>query len=97
MKNLENDISRDSVAKAVGLTPAYFGKVFKATTGVTFFSYLFEQRMKHAQNLLAEGIKISDVCSKIGMNDEHHFRKVFKMYCGMTPTEYRKAVEERGD
>ena len=91
-ENLENNLCRDSVAKEVGLTPAYFGKVFKAVMGITFFTYLNEQRMNYAKKLLSEGEKTVDVCMRIGMYDEGHFRRAFKSYCGMTPAEYRKTM-----
>lgn len=89
--NLKRDISRDSVAREVGLAPSYFGKVFKSVMGVTFSYYVYEQRMKFAQKLLSSGMKTGEVCERIGYLDERHFRRVFKGYSGITPAEYRRS------
>lgn len=95
--NIGKDLSRDSVAKNVGLSPVYFGRVFKEVMGVNFSDYVYTSKMKRAQELLKSGMKTTQVCTQIGVIDERQFRRSFKLYSKMTPAEYRKAFGNAED
>ncbi len=93
--NLANAISRDTVADYVRLTPAHFGRLFKEVMKTSFSDYVYQKRMETAENLLKQGISTTDVCARIGVIDERQFRRSFKLFCGMSPAEYRKANMEK--
>ncbi len=95
--NFSGDISREVVAKYVGYTPAYFGKIFKEITGNSYFDYVYKAKMNYAKELLEKGMKTSEVCSKIGYSDERHFRRTFRNYVGITPAEYRQNNRKNGE
>lgn len=89
-QNIGKDLSRELIANKVGLSPAYFGRVFKEIMKVSYSDYIFSVRMKRAEELLKKGIKTTDVCTQIGVLDERQFRRSFKLYSHMSPAEYRK-------
>lgn len=95
-ENISSDISRDDAAKQIHLNPAYFGRVFKKMTGMSFSEYILKQRMKNAARLLRNGADTKTASYESGYNDDKYFRLVFKKYYGVSPAEYRKTSRNGG-
>ena len=52
--------------------------------------------MNKAKELLrCTGMRSSEVAGEVGYKDAHYFSYLFKKTQGMTPSEYRKAREEK--
>jgi YesN/AraC family two-component response regulator len=60
MRNFRKDISINSAAEEICLTPKYLGAVFKENTKSSFHEYLNRVRLKYACNML----KSSDISIK---------------------------------
>ena len=91
-RNFQRKIALDDVAKHVFLTPKYFSKVFKQETGQSFSTYLNWLRIeKSKQLLLGSGLKLVDIASFSGFEDQSYFTKVFKRMTGMSPGEYKRS------
>ena len=59
-------------------------------TGVGFVKYLLEKQMNRAKVLLSDPtIKIYEVSSLVGFEDEKYFSRQFKRIVGSSPKEYR--------
>jgi two-component system response regulator YesN len=88
--NYSNDISLETAAKYVHLSPSYLSKLFKTHTGEVFSNYVLNFRINKAKNLLSVGVyKASEVAEMTGFYDIKYFYKVFKKVTGLTPSEYR--------
>lgn len=88
--NFRKDISRESVAREVYVTPGYVSYLFKQQLQTSFIEYLHRIRIEHASRLLENNsLRISDVAHDAGYQDEKYFFQVFKKYTGMTPNQYR--------
>ena len=86
------DLSLRMLADMVGLSPAYFGKIFTAYTTYSFNDYLTNTRMKKAASLLIETkLPISQISESIGILNTNYFYSVFKKKFGMTPLAYRRS------
>ena len=84
------DITLEQVAERVGLSPAYFSKVFKQETGQGFAEYLTQLRIAAAKKYLAETREsVKSIAALVGYQDEKYFSKVFKKAVGIKPTVYR--------
>ncbi|MBD3920002.1 response regulator [Paenibacillus sp. PR3] len=84
------DISRESVAREVYVTPGYISYLFKQQLQTSFIEYLHRIRIEYASRLLRDpSLRISDIAHESGYQDEKYFFQVFKKYSGMTPTQYR--------
>ena len=60
--------------------------------------YLIQLRMTHASKLLSESdISVKDIAKLSGYKDDVHFMKTFKKYHGITATEYRQLILEKGN
>lgn len=87
--NYQRDISLTEVAETVYLNPVYFCRLFKELTGLNFISYLTSHRIERAKELLgSRRYKVGEVGRLVGYGNTKYFTRVFKKYCGVTPTEF---------
>lgn len=87
--HIDQRISAGALAKLCGLSRFQFSRLFHATFGVTFQSYLLRYRIAEAcRRLERPGATVSEVCYAVGFNDPSHFSRTFKRYAGMQPSEY---------
>lgn len=88
--NLDQDLSRETVAEQVFMHPDHLTRLFKKETGHTLADFVLLERIKLAKNLLTQtNIPISSISSSIGYSNFSHFTKTFKKHVEMGPTEYR--------
>ncbi|MBR5336807.1 MAG: response regulator [Lachnospiraceae bacterium] len=87
---MQDDISLNSVAEMVGMSPSYFSSIFSKEAGKTFIEYLTEIRMEKAKELLmCSSMKTSEIGHNVGYKDSHYFSYIFKKKQGCSPKEYR--------
>ena len=69
----------------------YFGRYFKAKTGMTFGEFYKGFQIRYACNLLETGqFKVQDISSLLGFYSADYFTRVFKKYTGKLPSEYKR-------
>lgn len=86
----QEDISLNTAAAHVNVSPNYFSTIFSQEIGKTFIEYLTEIRMKKAKELLmTTNKKVSEIAYHIGYKDAHYFSFLFKKTQGCTTKEYR--------
>ena len=91
-----NDVSLSKVSEAVGCTPIYLSTVFKNSTGIKFIDYITRMKIDAARMMLADSsIKIHDIADQLGYMDSKYFSQIFKKNVGITPNEYRMALENK--
>jgi AraC family transcriptional regulator len=85
-----------SAARAVGLSPFHFLRVFSNVLGVTPHQYLVRGRLRRAASLLADDTRsITDVALDVGFGDLSNFVRTFHRAAGVSPGSFRRAA--RGD
>ena len=90
-QNYQRDLSLDTVAAEVGLTPSYFCRLFSQDTGVSFTSYVKDIRIEQAKELLlTTNEKIQNIGERVGYPNLHYFCRIFKKSTGMTPAQFRR-------
>jgi two-component system response regulator YesN len=95
-ENIETELELEKVAGNFGLSVYYFSRTFKEVTGINFSEYVNKCRIDMAKELLSNGeMNVKEVCYKIGYNDPNYFSKVFKKYEGVSPVNFKAAIEER--
>jgi AraC-like DNA-binding protein len=88
--NYTRDVSLEDVSAFLGITPFYFSKIFKKTTGLNFKTYLNTLRVEKAYHLLkSTDDSIIDVAYECGFNSIRTFNRVFKFDKGITPSSLR--------
>lgn len=92
-QNFRKDLALEDVARAVGISPYYFSKLFKEEAGMNFSEYLTEIRIETAKRLLADrDLSIKQVCVDSGYANPNYFSRIFKKWVGITPTEFRDGL-----
>lgn len=87
---LDQMFTLEELAAEFDLSPADFGRHFKATFGLSPKQYVKRAKVEHAQRaLLASDRPIEEIATEVGM-DQAYFSKVFRQICSVTPTDYRR-------
>src|SRR6202008_5003075 len=88
---MEDDLSLDEMAQAVGLSTAHFARMFRKSTGETPHQFVLRQRLERAKAMLrAPDARVLDVAVACGFKTQQHFAQVFRDFWGVSPTEYRQ-------
>ena len=86
-------IGIESIAKDLGLSVSYTGRLYKQVTQITILEKLMAVRMENAREILAKTKDpIATISAKVGFASDTYFYKIFKQENGMTPAEYRKRM-----
>ncbi len=95
-ENLTSDLSLETVAAYVSLSPIHFHNFFKAATGKTLHEYVEEQRIRKSANLLVTtDLTLAEIAYKCGFSSQSYFSYAFKRKMHLTPREYAKEVYKR--
>ena len=93
---MEEDMSLNKAANAANVSANHFSALFSQNMGQTFIEYLTSLRMDKAKEYLrCTGMRSSEIAGEVGYKDAHYFSYLFKKTQGMTPSDYRKAREEK--
>lgn len=85
----EDEPSLERLARALGRSPGYFHRVFKAVTGLTPKDYAAEHRAGKARAGLASGNTVTEAIYDAGFNSSGRFYEKAAGILGMTPSRYR--------
>ena len=88
------NLSQGELSERLGLSNAYFCRLFKKEIGKNFVSFLTEIRMNHAKEFLEHGMMPEEVASRCGYPNKKYFYDSFRQRFGMTVLQYQK---KKGD
>lgn len=92
---MSDEISLNTIAAEVGMSPSYFSSIFSKEMGKTFVEYLTEIRMDRAKELLmCSSMKTSEIGYEVGYKDPHYFSYILKKTQNCTPKEFRARGKE---
>ena len=91
------DMSLNTVAAQVNISPSYFSTIFSGETGQTFVEYLTSVRLEKAKELLmCSSLRTAEIGYEVGYRDSHYFSYIFKKVVGCSPKEYKNRGKEQG-
>lgn len=84
------NISLDDAARLAGFSKYHFSRLFKCFTNVSYYKYVNQRRIAHAENLLIDpSITVTEVALQSGFDSLSAFIRMFKIVKGVTPTEFK--------
>ncbi|WP_219644602.1 AraC family transcriptional regulator [Cohnella sp. CFH 77786] len=92
-RHLQEDFSREDVARCVHYHPVYLSRFFKKMTGWSLSEYIVHRRIEQAKAYLAQpDLKVGHVMIKLGYGNPSNFTRTFKKITGYTPRQYRRSL-----
>jgi two-component system response regulator YesN len=89
-KNISKDVSLQTVADAVYISPNYLSSLFKENFSESFKDFVIRVKIEKAQELLqTTDLKVKQVADAVGYNDCRYFTKTFKKITGKCPEEFK--------
>ncbi|HEU5468654.1 MAG TPA: DJ-1/PfpI family protein [Steroidobacteraceae bacterium] len=90
LENPRADLSVESLARRMSMSPRHFARQFRARLGTSPGAFVRRQRVEQARRRIEEGaMRLKQVARECGFADEQALRRSFQDLVGVTPAEYR--------
>jgi len=87
--HLHQELKLDELAAIAQISPYYFLRLFKQSTGVTPHQYILQRRLEQAKYLLQSSqLSIVEIAAQTGFCDQSHLTRYFKRMIGVTPKQF---------
>jgi signal transduction histidine kinase/DNA-binding LacI/PurR family transcriptional regulator/AraC-like DNA-binding protein len=84
-------ITREDLARHVGMSDDYLTHCFRQEVGMTPIAYLNRYRVDQAKQLLRDTSQsITDIALAVGFSDSGYFSRVFRREVGLSPEAFRR-------
>lgn len=94
-KHFTENISMQSVAKELGLSPTVLSRMFTKNMGTNFKTHVNSLRISYAKRMLrSSNYSISEIIFLSGFQSKRTFFRNFQEMCGQTPSEYREEIRK---
>ena len=95
LSHADEPLTLRNVSDHVHVSPYYFSKSFKKTTGIGFSEYLARVRVEKAKDLIAsQQLPITEVANQAGFGSVSQFNRAFQRYTGSSPKVYRASLRK---
>ncbi len=94
--NIHTNLKVTDVALHFGYNEKYLSHLFSTIAGTPLKQFILTTKMDMANFMLTDTNKsIQEIALSLGFSDSHHFAKLYKKICSLTPSEYRNAFSKR--
>lgn len=94
-KHYNENISIETIAAKLHLSPDYLSKLFKKSLEKSLQSYIIAYKIEKAKSFLTTtDYSISEISAMVGYPNSQYFSQVFKKYTTYTPTTYRELTNK---
>lgn len=88
---LSETVTLDDLAEYAALDKFHLCRAFRAQIGMPPHAYLTHLRIQRAKELLAEGVRASELAPHVGLYDQSQLTRHFRRIVGTTPARYAHA------
>lgn len=90
--HISESFSLKEISSYLAVNSAYLSRLFKKNTGKTIVTYINEEKMKMAMELIESGaLSLKEVALSTGFQNYNHFYLLFKETYGISPSEVKKS------
>lgn len=86
--HLAETITLDDLARHASLDKFHLCRAFRAQIGMPPHAYLTHLRILRARELLAKGVRASEIAPRVGIYDQSQLTRHFRRIVGTTPARY---------
>jgi AraC-like DNA-binding protein len=88
-ERLAESFTLDDLASYAGLDKFHLCRAFRGQIGMPPHTYLTHLRIQLARQLLAKGVRPSELAPRVGLYDQSQLTRHFRRIVGVTPARYR--------
>lgn len=90
-EHYSEDINLDELAGRIGVSYSYLRRLFNEELNMSITDFLNTYRIETSKGLLKNSsLTLREIARKVGYNNVQSFKRFFRKYEGITPSEYRK-------
>lgn len=83
-------------ADAIMITPDYLSRIIREKTGNSALAMINENIISRAESLMRQSdLSLKEISDRLHFTDQSSFGRFFKANTGMSPTEYRKSLNNQ--
>ena len=88
------DLRLADVAATLGTNTTYLSNCLNGELNTTFPAFVMGYRIRYAQELMRQDptMRLSQVAEESGFANEKTFLRAFKVFCGVTPSEWKQGL-----
>jgi two-component system, response regulator YesN len=95
-RNFDKKVILEDVARQICLSPKYFSRIFKETTGQSFNDYRLSVKTQQACGLLKKtDCTVTEISNRLGYQNLESFIRMFENIIGTSPSKYRHKHKKR--
>jgi AraC-like DNA-binding protein len=91
-ERLDEEVTLDALADHADTDKFHLCRAFRAQVGLPPHAYLTRLRIMRAKELLAAGVRPSEVAPRVGLYDQSQLNRHFRRIVGTTPGAYARAL-----
>ena len=91
-ERLDAEVTLDTLADHAGTDKFHLCRAFREQVGLPPHAYLTQLRIMRAKELLAAGVKPSEIAPRVGLYDQSQLNRHFRRLVGTTPGAYARAL-----
>ncbi|HVY25801.1 MAG TPA: AraC family transcriptional regulator [Polyangiaceae bacterium] len=91
-ERLDAEVTLDALADHAGTDKFHLCRAFRSQVGLPPHAYLTRLRIMRAKELLATGIKPSEIAARVGLYDQSQLNRHFRRLVGTTPGAYAREL-----
>jgi len=93
-RNINSKLTVSLIANQINISNGYLSVKFRENIGVSIPTYINQQKINEAKNLLNfTDRSLVEISEYLSFSSQCYFQNVFKQITGLTPMEYRKQCE----
>jgi len=93
LREHQNDeVTLDALADHAGMDKFHLCRAFRAQVGLPPHAYLTRLRIMRAKELLAAGVRPSEIAPRVGLYDQSQLNRHFRRIVGTTPGAYAREL-----
>ncbi len=94
-EKIYSGLTLDRIAEIHHISKSYITKLFKSYAGEGPMKYYSRLRISKIQELLQNGMSLSDIVEKMNFSSSAYLSSFFKEKCGLSPSEWLKSVKDK--
>lgn len=92
--HLGDQITLAGVASRFFVSESTISQTFQKKMHISFYQFVTQRRLIAAKSLIADNMRMEELCTQVGFRDYSSFYRAFKKQFGISPREYRSMILE---